>query len=186
MSFEKLISFRRFMVLSENKELQKIGDDVVAKITAANKIAAAGITDVETQLKVITNYIRQVIQGSWVGQEKELAALQKVAFNIEDMLSGNTKASDSTDITAMLNACTDHIQSVLTSKTKSPLNTLGVDQKDIPAAPKGDTMVEEPQAGVQPSQEPVQSSPQQPQGMQMDQGSLPPLGAPTDDARPNA
>ena len=87
MSFEKLISFRRFMVLSENKELQKIGDDVVAKITAANKIAAAGITDVETQLKVITNYIRQVIQGSWVGQEKELAALQKVAFNIEDMLS---------------------------------------------------------------------------------------------------
>ena len=185
MSFEKLISFKRFMIINENKEIQKIGDDVVAKITAANKIAASGITDVETQLRVITNYIRQVIQGSWVGQEKELAALQTVAFNIEDMLSGNTKSSDSTDINSLLNACTDHIQSVLTSKTKSPLNNFGVDQKDIPANPKDDTMVGEPETGT-PAEFPLQSPPEQPQGMQMDQGSLPPLGAPTDEARPNA
>lgn len=180
MSFEKTISFRRFMVLNENEELQKISRDVVDQITAANKIAAAGVTDVKTQLDVITNYIRQVLQGSWVGQEKELENLQLVAYNIEDLLNGDGKSAESTDIAALLNACIKHIEDNILSKTKGPLNNLAVSKKDIPAGKTDDKMVAEPEDSSD-SQELIQN-----QGMQMDNSSLPPLGGPTDEARPNS
>jgi hypothetical protein len=189
MSFEKTISFRRFMVLNENKELQKIGDDLVSSLTAANKVAVAGMTDVETQLKVITNNIRKVIQGSWIGQDKELESLQKVAFNLEDLLHGDAKAADSADIASVINNCIGHIQQNLTSKTKSPLNNLGVDKKDLPSKETDDTMVEEPgsmQSEPEEAAPPTEPEPVQNQGMQMDQGGIPPLGQPTDLARPNA
>jgi len=180
MSFEKTISFRRFMVLNENEELQKISRDVVDQITAANKIAAAGVTDVETQLDVITNYIRDVLHGSWVGQEKELEDLQLVAYNIEELLNGDGKSADSTDITALLNACIKHIQDNILSKAKGPLNNLAVNKKDIPAGKTDDKMVAEPE------DTPDLETPSQDQGMQMDKSSIPPLGGPTDEARPNS
>jgi hypothetical protein len=180
MSFEKTISFRRFMVLNENEELQIISSDIVDQITTANKIAAAGITDVSTQLNVITNYIRQVIQGSWVGQEDELQNLQLVAYNIEDLLNGDGKSPDSSDISSLLNACISHIQDKILSKAKGPINNLAVNKKYIPAGKTDDKMVAEPENTSGLEQSPIDS------GMEMDKSALPPLGGPTDEARPNS
>lgn len=180
MSFEKLLSFKRYMVLNENQNLQNFSKKISEKLeTIKQNIVKSGITEFSEDIRNVANELSSLIKGSWIGQEKELQALQTVGFNLFDMIDGDKDSKkDSLDVIDILNACLKSISENITSKSKGPLNNLAVDKKDIPPIEKSDTMVSEPEnedSGMKQGNNPM-----------IDKSSIPALGSPTDDSRPNS
>lgn len=178
MSYEKLISFKKHMLFHENKELVRLTSSSIDELEAMKKIAATGVSELESQLKNQADFLTSILKGSWVGQDKELEAIQLIAYNIKDMLDGDEKEQDGENIAARINACIKHLQQEIVSKSQSPVNNLAVSKKDIPATPEEEETVSKPASSSGFDTETGEAQPM------TDKSSLPPLGAPTDEARP--
>jgi hypothetical protein len=183
MSFEKLISFKRFMLINENETLSDIASKINDKLNAVKNIATMGVSIAETDLKNIINDIKEILHGSWIGQNDKLMVLQRVGVNLSDLLNGNDsgKTDDkNVDIIGIINKCLETIDSGIIKKSTKPLNSLAVDKKEIPSDEKDDTITAEP---AETSDTLGNTGNMQPS---MEKSSIPPLGAPTDEARPNS
>ena len=179
MSFEKVLSFKRYMVLNENRTLVDLTNEILSKLERIKQdIVKSGMFEFSEDIRAVVTDIRKIISGSWIGQQKELEKLVLVGYNLADMVDGdNHSKKDTTDFIGVINSCIEAMSSIA-DKSKSPVNNLAVDKKDIPPVEKADTMVSEPESSD--SGFNLGNSPM------TDKSSIAPLGGPTDEARPNS
>ena len=180
--FDKIISFKNYLLTEDNKVLKKTSSDLADRLQSMLDLASTGVTELKGDCEDIFSLIQTMLHGNWLKQQQVyLVPLQTVAYNIK-LLSDGDKEAKNQDIAAVLKGCLDLINNQILNKIKGPINNLATMDKE-----KQDS---EPLGSDQPTLAQVggnkfDNQTEMPGGM-TNQSEIPPLGMPTDMARPNS
>lgn len=130
MTFDRLISFKRYVLNEDNKILKKSASEVAEELEALTKIASTGILELKDDLDTLFYTIQGMLRGKWLKQQQQfLIPLQKVAYNIKLIVDGDEQAKDQ-DVAAIISSCVNTIKSEILDKIEGPINNLAVSVKD--------------------------------------------------------
>jgi len=174
MSFEETISFKKFVLKEDNSVLKKSANEIAEKIQSMKNLAATGIIELKDDLDDVFNTCQSMLNGKWLKQQQAfLIPVQTVAYNIKLLSDGDDEAKDQ-DIAAVLQACYDQIDSEIIKKIDGPVNNLATPKKYQTVSKPSKNQTGGAESGFAGS----------PRSPQVDKTSVPPLGQPTDEARP--
>lgn len=168
MSFDRLISFKKFVLAEDNRILKTSASEIVDDLDALKKIASTGILELKDDLENVFYTIQNILHGKWLKQQQQfLKPLQTVAYNIKLIVDGDEEAKEQDPI-PVIAACVQKINDEIISKISGPINKLAVTQEEEPAA-------EKLPSGVQKTKSDGEINPP---SSGFDKSSLPPLGQP--------
>jgi hypothetical protein len=174
MSFEETLNFKRFVLKEDNSVLKKSAASIAEKIQSMKNLAATGIIELKDDLEDVFNTCQSMLNGKWLKQQQQyLIPIQTVAYNLRLLADGDDEAKEQ-DVAAVLQSCYDQIDGEILNKIDAPINNLAVPKKDqtVTKPDKNQT------GGTESGKNKGPTSPQ------ADKTSVPPLGQPTDEARP--
>lgn len=168
MSFDSIISFKKFVLSEDNRILKTSATEIVDDLEALKKIASTGVLELKDDLENVFYTIQNILHGKWLKQQQQyLVPLQTVAYNIKLIIDGDDEATQQDPI-PIIATCVQKINDEIIAKIAGPINKLAVTPKEEPAAEQLPSGVQK----VKPDGE--VSSP----ASGFDQSSIPPLGQP--------
>jgi hypothetical protein len=178
--FEKIISFRNYLLTEDNKVLKQTASDIADRLSSMLDLTSKGILEIESDCEDLFSLIQTMVHGNWLKQQQlYLVPLQTVAYNIKLIIDGD-KEAQSQDIAAIIKGCLDLINNQILNKIQGPVNNLGTEDKAVDSENLGSDQADKSKVG----------------GTNFDNQSTapttgimssePPLGEPTWDSRPNS
>lgn len=168
MSFEKIISFKKFVLNEDNRILKSSANDIAEELESLKKIASTGIMELSDDLEAVFSTIQNILHGKWLKQQQQfLVPLQTVAYNLKLLIDGEEEAKEQNPI-SILQSCVKTINDEIISKISGPINKLGVSKEEEPVSEKLPSGVVNAKADGEIN----------PPSSGFDKSSLPPLGQP--------
>lgn len=175
--FEEPISFKRFVLLEDNRVLKKAASEVAERLQSMLNLASTGLVELKGDCEDIFSLVQTMIHGHWLKQQQVfLVPLQTVAYNMK-LLADGDKDTQNQDIAAIIKGCLDLINQNILNKIKGPINNLAVMDKGSEELGSDQNDMSKVGGNNFDNQTAMTTG-------TTDLSTIPPLGGPTDQARP--
>jgi hypothetical protein len=178
--FDEIISFKSFVLLEDNRVLKQAASDIAERLQSMLNLATSGLVELKGDCEDVFSIIQTMLHGHWLKQQQTfLVPLQTVAYNMKLLADGDKDAKNQ-DIASIIKGCLDLINQKILDKIKGPINNLAVSDKQGAEELGSDQNDMSKVGGTNFDNQTAMTN-----GM-TDLSTIPPLGGPTDQSRPNS